>query len=182
MDHQKQGGVGMAAKRYNQEEIDICNFKQKHQCQHRFQDGQACMNVASPEEHFCRWHRTFAEREARRVSYLKRRRNKRAVPDLNIALIEDAESLHIALHEVIDAIVDGRARDRQAGHLLYALQLAQNSLKAHLDLPRLDYSVFDLMNELEEKLEQRKAARLARQDKKPPQSATIVDSKQEASS
>jgi len=163
-------------KKQREEEDDICitDFEKDHVCRHEFHDGSACMNVASPREHFCRWHRTAAEREARRIAYAKRR-TKNAIRDLQIPMIEDPESLQLAIHEVMDAIIDGRVKDRRAGHLLYALQLAQSNLKGKLFLRHSKYDVFNLMNDLEDALQARQAAR------KPPQSApapTEVEKKQ----
>jgi hypothetical protein len=171
-------------KRFEEDEIDLENFEKLHSCQHVFHDGNDCLNVADPYEHFCRWHKTSADREARRITYSKRR-NKNAIRDLNLPMIEDAESLQLAIHEVLDAIIDGRANDRRAGHLLYGLQISQNNIKDRLHFTRMKYSVFNLMNDLEEALEKRKAIGLAQaprpqEKKKSPESAPTEISKANA--
>ena len=156
------------------ENIDTNNFEEVHECAHVFQDGSCCMNVAGPRQRYCRWHRTAAEREDRLIAYSKRK-NKNAIPNLIIPTIEDPESLQIAIHEVMDAIIDGRIQDRRAGQLLYALQLSSSNVKRKLHFIRDRYSIFNLIDDLKEGLEEREkqeqeaAAQIA--NKKPPQSA-----------
>jgi hypothetical protein len=173
------------ARHINEEDIDLNNFNEVHECEHVFHDGNSCMNVAGPQQHFCRWHRTAAEREERRISYASRRRNKDQIEDLEIPTIEDPESLQIAIHEVMDAIIDGRLKNHQAGHLLYGLQLSLSNVKRRLHFPRTKYSVFNLINDLEEAFEERKLEKQAAQErralkKKPPQSVKLTDLKEDS--
>ena len=155
------------------EDFDINDFENVHVCSHVFQDGSSCMNVAGPRQHYCRWHRTAAEREERLIAYSKRK-NKNAIPDLDIPTIEDPESLQIAIHEVMDAIIDGRLEGRRAGQLLYALQLSLSNVKRKLHFIRDRYSVFNLIDDLDEAQKEREQkkqeAAAKRANKKPPQS------------
>jgi hypothetical protein len=148
------------------EDSDINDFESVHVCAHVFQDGSSCMNVAGPRQHYCRWHRTAAEREERLVAFSKRK-NKNAIPDLDIPTIEDPESLQIAIHEVMDAIIDGRLEGRRAVSL--------SNVKRKLHFIRDRYSVFNLIDDLDEAQKEREQkkqeAAAKRANKKPPQSA-----------
>ena len=171
----------MSADRENQveveEEIDVTDISKPHACTHMFHDGNTCMNVAAPGEDFCFWHDTAAKREERRMHWAAKRRHKKAIPDLDIPTIEDPESLQIAIHEVMDAIIDGRLTDRRAGWLLYGLQLSRSNIKYQLKFNKMRYSLFNLMDDLEEEAEERKALRA---EKKLPQSASPEAEKEES--
>lgn len=150
----------------HEEDIDFTDINQAHACEHVFHDGNTCMHVAPPGEQFCRWHDTAAKREERRMQWAAKRRNRKAIPDLDIPTIEDPQSLQIAIHEVMDAIIDGRLTDRRAGWLLYGLQLSRSNIKYHLHNPKMRYSLFNLIDDLEEDAKEKRA------NKKRPQSIT----------
>jgi hypothetical protein len=156
-------------------EVDLQNFNQAHLCEHEFEDGALCQMVAPSGEHFCRWHATAADRLERRYKYEKRR-SKTAIKELIIPSIEDQYSLQLAIHEVMDAIIDGRADSRRAGHLLYALQISQNNIRKHFYFPRVRLTEGLLETCLEEQLEQERKAQRERgaMGKKPPQSISIA--------
>jgi hypothetical protein len=69
--------------------------------------------------------------------------------------------------------------------LLYGLQLSLSNVKRRLHFPRTKYSVFNLINDLEEAFEERKLEKQAAQErralkKKPPQSVKLTDLKEDS--
>jgi hypothetical protein len=155
-------------------EFDLYNFNEIHLCEHQFEDGAFCHMVAPAGDHFCRWHATADDRLQRRFKYDKRR-SKFAIKELIIPLIEDQYSLQLAIHEVMDAIIDGRVDQRRAGHLLYALQISQNNIRGHFHFPRVRLTEALLETSLEEQLEEERKAQRERDviRKKPPQSLKV---------
>jgi hypothetical protein len=164
-----------------EEDISLYNREDYHLCEHVFHDGSECQCVAGANHKYCHWHTTSEQRLARRTKYAKRR-TKNSILGLVIPNIEDAYSLQVAVHEVIDAIVEGRVKDRSAGHLLYALQISQNNLKGKIALPTHRRSKLELKFFLETQLEdQREAERTRareRANKKPPQPARIAENEE----
>jgi len=166
------------------QEVSITDINREHVCRHEFHDGSNCLGVAEAHQLYCRWHRTADERHQRRTSARSQRKGQ-AVLDFDLPMIEDPASLQIAIQEVLDAIVDGRIKDRQAGHLLYGLQISQNNVKGNLYIRRRRYDISDLLDDLEEQQQVIAAAKLERQkrreqNKKPPQSATVAGKEAEA--
>ena len=165
----------MSTTETTEQEIDVDMFDETnlHLCGHKFHDGASCRCIARQNQRYCHWHTTAVQRQARRVQYAKRR-TKGAIRDLIIPMIEDPYSLQIAIHEVMDAIIDGRVKDRRAGHLLYALQLSQCNMTQKLQLDRHRWHEIELKwfleAELEEKREAEKLRREKRLLKKQPQS------------
>lgn len=156
-----------------EEKIDMYDKTNLHLCGHKFHDGASCRCIARRNQRYCHWHTTSLQREARRVQHAKLR-NKGAIRDMVIPTIEDPYSLQIAIHEVMDAIIDGRVKDRRAGHLLYALQLSQSNIRQKLELDSHRWGELELElyleSELEEKREAEKLRRERREMKKQPKS------------
>ncbi len=94
-------------------------------CTHVFTNGSCCGTVALRDSEFCYWHHSARQRQRNRdraQATIKRRRQR----DTGICLpvLEDANSLQVAVQEVIHAILDQRL-DTQRGKLaLYGLQIA----------------------------------------------------------
>jgi hypothetical protein len=155
-----------------EDDINLYNHEDYHLCEHVFHDGSECQCVAGAHHKYCHWHTTSAQRLARRTKY-SNRRTKNSIPGLVIPTIEDPYSHQIAVHEVIDAIIEGRIKERSAGHLLYALQIAQNNLKGKIALPTHRRSKLELKWFLQAGLEDQREAENAQPcaNKKPPQSA-----------
>jgi hypothetical protein len=161
--------------------LDFYNRNTSHLCEHLFADGAFCKMVAPKGEQFCHWHATAEDREERRYKYEKRR-SKTAIKGLIIQTIEDSYSLQLAIHEVMDAIIDGRADRTRAAQLLYALQISQNNIKGHFRFPRIRFNEFHLESLLEEQLKEEGKEKAERETlgKKPPQSITVATSESEA--
>ncbi len=143
-------------------------------CHHLFTDGAQCLGSAVRGSAYCRWHVHAALRQQRRDGYRGRHR-VHSIPGLELPTIEDPASLQVAVHEVLDAIIDGRVRDRRAGWLLYGLQIAQANLPGKLILPAKRDTVFDeLKRRREQEARAKRAARRTEANtKKPPQSAPL---------
>jgi hypothetical protein len=60
---------------------------------------------------------------------LRRFRLRHPHAKIQLPLLEDAESIQIAIQEVVDAITQDRIDSKRAGLLLYALQTASANLK-----------------------------------------------------
>jgi hypothetical protein len=159
----------------NEEEVEVNLFDRNnsHLCEHLFADGAFCKMVAPRDEQFCHWHATAEDREERRYKYEKRR-SKTAIKGLIIQTIEDSYSLQLAIHEVMDAIIDGRADRTRAAQLLYALQISQNNIKGHFRFPRTRFNHMDLESLLEEEQLKNNKEREAL-GKKPPQSIVTMN-------
>ncbi len=115
--------------------IDIHDRSKPHICTHMFHDGSFCRDIAMAGQDYCRWHSTAADRERRQVQSDRKRRSN-AIENLNIPTIEDAYSHQLAMQRVLDAILDGRLRGRDAGHVLYWLQISQHNIQGKLNIPR----------------------------------------------
>jgi hypothetical protein len=106
-----------------------------------------------------------------------------AIKELVIPTIEDSYSLQVAIHAVMDAIIDGRADHGRAGHLLYALQISQNNIRGSFRFPRTRFTESHLEDLLQDELRAEREAERERAEKrklkKPPQSIKILPEPQE---
>ncbi len=159
-------------------------------CHHVFSNGAHCLGNAVKGNSYCRWHVSAALREARREAYTKR--PAAAIAGLEIPYIEDPSSMQIAIHQVLDAIIDGRVTDKRGWFLLYGLQIAQRNIEGKLKLPALNDNFCGLPDSELNRLDKLVAdARRRKNDpapsprntprnkKKSPQSAPVVLPKKE---
>ena len=96
-------------------------------CSHIKTNGALCHAVALKGDRFCYFHRDARERAKRQAH------NVRHYEGFALPLLEDRESIQISLHEVMLAIVKQRLDPKQAGLLLYALQIATTNALRGLD-------------------------------------------------
>jgi hypothetical protein len=99
-------------------------FKKAEECQHIKANGLRCLSPALRERRYCFFHQ--------RTHDLRRLRLRHPNSRIQLPLLEDAESIQIAIQEVADAITQDRIDPRRAGLLLFALQTASSNLK-HAD-------------------------------------------------
>jgi hypothetical protein len=93
-------------------------------CQHLKVNGTQCGSPALRRNHFCYFHKRW--QETRIVLNANRARRGRAALDLPV--LEDANSIQVALMQVMRLILSGQLDPKTAGLLLYALQTASSNL------------------------------------------------------
>jgi len=93
-------------------------------CEHLKVNGTQCGSPALRRNHFCYFHKHW--QETRIVLNANRARRGRAALDLPV--LEDANSIQVALMQVMRLILSGQIDPKTAGLLLYALQTASSNL------------------------------------------------------
>jgi hypothetical protein len=93
-------------------------------CEHLKINGTQCGSPALKRNHFCYFHKRW--HETRIVLNANRARRGRAAIDLPV--LEDANSVQVALMQVMRLILSGQVDAKTAGLLLYALQTASSNL------------------------------------------------------
>ena len=93
-------------------------------CQHIKVNGTQCGSPALRRNRLCYFHKSW--QGARIALGANRARRNRAVFDL--PLLEDANSIQLALMQVMRLILSGQLDGKTAGLLLYALQTASSNL------------------------------------------------------
>lgn len=93
-------------------------------CQHIKINGTQCGSPALRRNRVCYFHKRW--QETRIVLNANRARRGRAVIDLPV--LEDANSIQVALMQVMRLILGGQLDGKTAGLLLYALQTASSNL------------------------------------------------------
>lgn len=89
------------------------------ECRHILTNGRKCHAPALTGKPFCHHHsrqRNFAGR------------NHRSTNSVELPPLEDHSSIVLAINQVVFALTHGRIEDKLAARLLYAIQLAQNSI------------------------------------------------------
>jgi len=98
-------------------------------CQHIKINGTQCGSPALRRDRFCYFHKNW-ESQRLRIAFAgakQARRSSQAVLDL--PLLEDANSVQIALMQVMRLLVSGSIEHRTAALLLYGLQTASANLR-----------------------------------------------------
>jgi hypothetical protein len=103
------------------------------ECRHIRVNGERCRALAMQDAPFCWFHRNI------------RRRPKKEGPEpiLDLPTLEDAESIQLALSDVICSLAAGRINSKSAGTLLYGLQIAGSNLRK----TQLHYSTSNLVTQ-----------------------------------
>jgi hypothetical protein len=89
------------------------------ECRHILTTGRKCHNPALTGKPFCHHHS-----RQRNITG----RNQRSTNSVELPPLEDHASILMAINQVVFALTHGRIEDKLAGRLLYAIQLAQNSI------------------------------------------------------
>ena len=94
-------------------------------CQHLKINGTQCGSPALRRNRFCFFHKRFQEERIR----LAVDRKRHPAPSLILPLLEDANSIQMALQQVMRLILHHDIDYKTAGLLLYALQTASSNLR-----------------------------------------------------
>ncbi|ABF43617.1 hypothetical protein Acid345_4617 [Candidatus Koribacter versatilis Ellin345] len=143
-------------------------------CHHIKANGTCCKSPALTNEDYCYFHTAQRQRMRRQ----RRVEHKSLHAPLVLPLLEDAESIQIAIGDVLNALIIGRIDHKTAGLLLYGLQTAASNIRQAKFAVAADQAEFpseyrDAENELLEKEiaedlaqeRQRQAAEIAKMQK-----------------
>jgi hypothetical protein len=96
-----------------------------NRCQHLKINGTQCGSPALRRNRFCFFHKRFQDERIK----LSADRARRGVPTFVLPVLEDANSIQIALMQVIRLLVAQQVDHKTASLLLYALQTASSNLR-----------------------------------------------------
>src|SRR5947209_5488258 len=94
-------------------------------CQHLKINGTQCGSPALRRNRFCFFHKRFQDERIK----LSADRARRGVATFILPVLEDANSVQIALMQVIRLLVSQQIEHKTASLLLYALQTASTNLR-----------------------------------------------------
>jgi len=97
-------------------------------CNHIKQNGALCEAVALRESDCCYFHHRSREREGLRVR-LGGPPQASAATGIELPLLEDNNSIQVALQQILEALLDRRIDPRRAALMLYGLQTAIGNLR-----------------------------------------------------
>jgi len=112
-------------------QMKIAGPKKVRQCDHVKTNGEFCGSPALRGRNYCYFHLTYIGRRLRaeRVhAQAKAKSPEATVVPLELPPLENADSIQVALMQVIDAILHNRIDTKRAGLVLYALQTASSNL------------------------------------------------------
>jgi hypothetical protein len=93
-------------------------------CEHITSNEEFCGSPALRGRAYCYFHLTYV---GRRLRTQKQVMNMEC-PPLELPALEDANSIQLALMQVMDALIHGRINTKVSGQLLYGLQIASSNL------------------------------------------------------
>ncbi len=96
-----------------------------NRCQHLKINGTQCGSPALRRNRFCFFHKRFQDEQIK----LSTDRARRGVATFILPVLEDANSIQIALMQVMRLLVSGQLDHKTASLLLYALQTASTNLR-----------------------------------------------------
>ncbi len=102
-------------------------------CQHIKVNGVQCGSPALRRNRFCFFHKRF-QTESIRLSADRRRRG---TATFILPVLEDANSIQMAIMQIMQFILTGQIEHKTASLLLYALQTASTNLRATKFEPRV---------------------------------------------
>ena len=102
-------------------------------CQHIKVNGVQCGSPALRRNRFCFFHKRF-QTESIRLSADRRRRG---TATFILPVLEDANSIQMAIMQIMQFILTGQIEHKTASLLLYALQTASTNLRATKFEPRM---------------------------------------------
>ena len=98
-----------------------------NRCQHIKTNGTQCGSPALRRNRFCYFHKLHHE-ERIHLNADRARADRPRKVSINLPVLEDAESIQVALSQVMRLIISGQIDSKTAGLLLYALQTASANL------------------------------------------------------
>jgi len=96
-----------------------------NRCQHIKVNGTQCGSPALRRNRLCFFHKRFRDERIR----LSTDRARRGVATFVLPVLEDANSIQMAIMQVIRLLVSGQMEHKTASLLLYALQTASSNLR-----------------------------------------------------
>jgi hypothetical protein len=119
-----------------------------NRCQHLKINGTQCGSPALRRHRFCYFHKRFQDERIQ----LSADRARRGVATFELPILEDANSIQIALMQVMRLLVSGQLDHKTASLLLYALQTASTNLRLTKFFPRTHDVILDVRDVAETQL------------------------------
>ena len=110
-----------------------------NRCHHIKINGTQCGSPALRHNRFCYFHKRFQDERIK----LSADRARRGVATFELPVLEDANSIQIALMQVMRMLVSGQLDHKTASLLLYALQTASTNLRMTKFDPRRHDVILD---------------------------------------
>ncbi|HTS09468.1 MAG TPA: hypothetical protein VMP68_28145 [Candidatus Eisenbacteria bacterium] len=102
-------------------------------CQHIKVNGTQCGSPALRRNRFCFFHKRFQDERI----HLSADRRRRGVATFILPVLEDANSIQMAIMQIMRLILTGQIEHKTASLLLYALQTASTNLRSTKFEPRM---------------------------------------------
>jgi len=167
--------------------MSIVNTKTVRLCEHIKTNGEFCGSPALRGRNYCYFHLTHIGRRIRAERMREEMRTKAAdalqqPAALELPLLEDADSIQLALMQVLDAILHNRIDAKRAGLVLYGLQTAAGNLANGADFSQQrgaavvsGYDAFEEDYELDEELRADEGAEKAEREARIDGIAQVAD-------
>jgi hypothetical protein len=120
-----------------------------NRCQHLKINGTQCGSPALRRHRFCYFHKRFQDERIQ----LSADRARCGVATFELPILEDANSIQIALMQVMRLLVSGQLDHKTASLLLYALQTASTNLRMTTFTPRTNNVILDVRDVAETRLD-----------------------------
>jgi hypothetical protein len=104
-----------------------------NRCQHIKVNGTQCGSPALRRNRFCFFHKQYQNERIR----LSADRRRRGVATFILPVLEDANSIQMAIMQIMRLILTGEIEHKTASLLLYALQTASTNLRSTKFEPRM---------------------------------------------
>jgi hypothetical protein len=104
-----------------------------NRCQHIKVNGTQCGSPALRRNRFCFFHKQYQNERIR----LSADRRRRGVATFILPVLEDANSIQMAIMQIMRLILTGEIEQKTASLLLYALQTASSNLRSTKFEPRV---------------------------------------------
>ena len=122
-----------------------------NRCQHLKINGTQCASPALRRNRFCFFHKRFQDEQIK----LSADRARRGVATFTLPVLEDANSIQIALMQVMRLLASQQIDHKTASLLLYALQTASTNLRMTNFKPAIREVILDPRNVGDTPLESR---------------------------
>src|SRR5579872_1707857 len=110
-----------------------------NRCQHIKVNGVQCGSPALRRNRFCFFHKRFHDERIR----ISADRARRGVATFILPVLEDANSIQMAIMQIMRLILTGQIEHKTASLLLYALQTASSNLRSTKFEPRMHQVVLN---------------------------------------
>ena len=104
-----------------------------NRCQHIKVNGTQCGSPALRRNRFCFFHKRFQDERI----HLSADRRRHGVATFILPVLEDANSIQMAIMQIMHLILTGQIEHKTASLLLYALQTASTNLRSTRFEPRM---------------------------------------------